>query len=88
MSSSPFLFKATSRYHIDKYEVSDPEFVKQFLETLYIDDLSTKWRPNQTYQLFLKSKLRMLEASFKMRKRSSNPKELIEKIKTSICQFE
>lgn len=36
-----------------------------------------------TYQLFLKSKLRMLEAGFIMRKWSSNSKELIEKIKVS-----
>ena len=37
----------------------------------------------ETYQLFFKSKLRMLEAGFNMRKWSSNSKQLIEKIKAS-----
>ena len=69
---------------MNKYAVSDPEFVKKFLEALYVDDLFTGGQTEEgTYQLFLKSKLRMLEAGFNMRKWSSNSKELIEKIKAS-----
>ena len=84
LSSSPFLLNATLRHHMSKYAVSDPEFVKKFLEALYVDDLSTGDQTVEgTYQLFLKSKLRMLEAGFNMRKWSSNSKELIEKIKAS-----
>ena len=68
---------------MDKYAVSDPQFVKQFLEALYVDHLSTGGQTiKETYQLFLKSKLRMLEAGYNIRK-WSNSKELIEKIKTS-----
>ena len=49
-----------------------------------MDDLSTGDRNvEEAYQVFLKSKLRMLEAGFNMRKWSSNSKELIEKIKAS-----
>ena len=84
VSSSPFLLNATLQHHMSKYALCDPEFVKKFLEALYVDDLSTGDRNvEETYQLFLKSKLRMLEAGFNMRKWSSNSKELIEKIKAS-----
>lgn len=69
---------------MNKYAVSDPEFVKKFLEALYVDDLSTGDQAVKgTYQFFLKSKLRMLEAGFNMRKGSSNSKKLIKKIKAS-----
>ena len=82
--SSPFLLNATIRHHMSKYALSDPEFEKKFLEALYVDDLSTGDRHvGETYQLFLKSKLRILEAGFNMRKWSSSSKELIEKIKAS-----
>ena len=84
MSFSPFLLNATLRQNTSKYALCDPEFVKKFLEALYVDDLSTGDRNmEETYQLCLKSKLRMLEAGFNMRKWSSNSKELIEKIKAS-----
>ena len=41
VSSSPFLLNATLKYHLNKYAVSDPEFVKKILKALYVDDLST-----------------------------------------------
>ena len=54
VSSSPFLLNATLRHHMSKYALCDPEFVKKFLEALYVDDLSTgeagfnmrKWSSN------------------------------------------
>ena len=76
VSSSPFLLNATLKYHLNKYTVSDPEFVKKILKALYVDDLSTGGQTvNETYKLFLKTKLRMLEAGFNMRKWSSNSRE-------------
>ena len=83
VSSSPFLLNATLKYHLNKYAVSDPEFVK-ILKALYVDDLSTGGQTvNETYKLFLKTKLRMLEAGFNMRKWSSNSRELVDKIKSA-----
>lgn len=62
--------------------------IPKFLEALYVDDLSAGDQTVEgTYQLFLKSKLRMLEAGINMRKWSSNSKELIEKIK-SRCEMQ
>ena len=69
VSSSPFLLNATLQHHMSKYALSDPEFEKKSLEALYVDDPSTRDRNiEETYQLFLKSKLRILEAGFNMRK--------------------
>ena len=84
VSSSPFLLNATLKYHLNKYAVSDPEFVKKILKALYVDDLTTGGQTvNETYKLFLKTKLRMLEAGFNMRKWSSNSRELVDKIKSA-----
>lgn len=58
--------------------------MKKFLEALYVHDLSSRDQTvEEVYHLFLKSKLRMLEAGFNMRTCSSNSNELIEKIKAS-----
>ena len=84
VSSSPFLLNATLKYHLNKYAVSDPEFVKKILKALYVDDLTTGGQTvNETYKPFLKTKLRMLEAGFNMRKWSSNSRELVDKIKSA-----
>ena len=65
VSSSPFLLNATLQHHMSKYALSDPEFVKKFLEVLYVDDLSTGDRNvEETYQLFLKSKLENVRGWF------------------------
>jgi hypothetical protein len=86
VSSSPFLLNATLRYHINKYTVADPEFVRRFLEALYVDDLTSGDQSvEEAYQLFLKSKLRMLEAGCNLRKWTSNSSELIERIRESDC---
>ena len=62
--SSPFLLNVTIRHH---------------MEALYVEDLSTGDRNvEETYQLVLKSKLRVLEAGFNMKKWSPSSKELIE----------
>lgn len=67
---------------MSKYVFSDFEFVKKFLEVLYVDDFFIGDRNvEEVYQVFLKLKLRMLEVGFNMRKWLFNLKELIEKIK-------
>ena len=61
VSSSPFLLNAILRYHMSKYASSEPECIKNTLTT---GDKTEK----DTYRLFIKSKLQMLEAGFNMRK--------------------
>ena len=37
---SPFLLNATLHHHVKKFEVVDQDFVKEFLNSTYVDDLS------------------------------------------------
>ena len=72
----------TLEHHAKKYHDVDPEFVQRFLSGLYGDDLSSGDESlDKSFQLYMKSKFRMLEAGFNMRKWSSNSPELIEMIK-------
>ena len=82
VSPSPFLLNGTLEHHVKKYQDVDPEFVQRSLSGLYFDDLSSGDESvDKSFQLYLKSKFRMLEAGFNMRKWSSNSPELIEMIK-------
>ena len=40
VSSSPLLLNATIKYHIEKYQGVNPMFVKNFLFSTYVDDVS------------------------------------------------
>ena len=67
--SSPFLLNATLKHHIERYKNEDPEFVDQFLRSIYVDDLSSGAADNNTaYELYLKCKLRLAEGGFNLRK--------------------
>ena len=82
VSPSPFLLNGTLEHHVKKYQDADPEFVQRFLSGLYVDDLSSGDESvDKSFQLYLKSKFRMLEVDFNMRKWSSNSPELMEMIK-------
>ena len=82
VSPSPFLLNDTLEHHVKKYQNVDPELVQRFLSGLHVDDLSSGDESvDKSFQLYLKSKFRMLEAGFNMRKWSSNSPELMERIK-------
>ena len=82
VSPSPFLLNGTLEHHVKKYQDVDPEFVQRFLSGLYVDDLSSSDESvDKSFQLYLKSKFRMLEAGLNMRKWSFNSPELMEMIK-------
>ena len=82
VSPSPFLLNGTLEHHVKKYQDADPEFVQfRFLSGLDVDDLSSGDESvDKSFQLYLKSKFRMLEAGFNMRKWSSNSPELMEMV--------
>ena len=81
VSSSPFLLNATIAHHIGQYETVDPTFVERFLENIYVDDLSAGGASvSDTYEFYVKSKLRLAEGGFNLRKFMSNSKELMNKI--------
>ena len=81
VSSSPFLLNATIKHHIERYKEADPEFVEKFLRSIYVDDLSSGApETNKGYELYLKSKLRLAEGGFNLRKFVSNSPELTNRI--------
>ena len=84
VSSSPFLLNATIKYHIERFKEVDPEFVKKFMNSIYVDDLScSAENVNEAYKMYVKSKFRLAEGGFNLRKFVTNSSELREKIRRS-----
>ena len=81
LSSSPFLLNATTKHHIGKYEQCDPSFTQKFLESIYVDDLTSgDSHVDRTFELYVKSKLRLKEAGFNLQKFVTISVELHERI--------
>ena len=81
VSASPFLLNATIKYHIERYEEEDPEFVERFLRSIYVDDLTSGGSEDDAvYEQYLKAKLRLAEGGFNLRKFSSNSTALMQQI--------
>lgn len=77
VKSSPFLLNATINHHMKMYELTDPTFVEKFLSSIYVDDVSLGAdNVDSTYELYLKAKVRLAEAGFKLRKFVTNSEEL------------
>ena len=74
VNSSP---NATINHHMKKYQQVDTSFVDKFLSSIYVDDVSLgSDEVESTYELYLKSKSRLAEAGFKLRKFVTNSEEL------------
>ena len=77
VNSSPFLLNATIDHHLRKYQEIDPLFMDKFLSSVHVDDVSLGSNDvESTYELYLKSKLQLAEAGFKLRKFVTNSDEL------------
>ena len=62
VTSSPFLLNGTVRHHVSNYEVEDPQFVNDFLSSLYVDDFNGgKDSVPEAFQLYSKAKSVMEE---------------------------
>ena len=85
LHSSPFLLGETLQYlNIKRYQPDDPTFVDKLLKSLYVDDLiSGSNSIKEAFELFLKSKACLSEASFHLRKWVSSGKELMSLIQMS-----
>ena len=69
VSSSPFLLNATINHHIESFRKLDPDFVEKFLSSIYVDDLvSGADDVDSAREFYLKSKMRLANAGFKLRK--------------------
>ena len=81
VSSSPFLLNATIDNHMGKFKSIDQPFVKKFRRSIYVDDLTAGSHDVESaFEFYLKSKLRLAEASFNLRKFDTNSPELRRKI--------
>ena len=84
VSSSNFLLNATISHHMEQYRQSDPDFMDKFLSSIYVDDLVTGIKDlESTYELYMKAKLQLATAGFKLRKSATNSKELSCRIQES-----
>ena len=84
LPSSPFLLGGTLQHHIKRYQPDVPAFVEKLLKPLYVDDLiSGSNSVKEAFELFLKSKACLSEASFHLRKWASSRKELMSLIQMS-----
>ena len=82
VSSSPFLLSAILRRHLQTYIQEDLEFVKKVLEEFYVDDFNSGGDSvKEWFKLYRKIKNRLEEASFRLRKWSSNSAELMKMIR-------
>lgn len=92
VSSSPFLLNATVKHHVERYESEDPEFVETFLRSIYVDDLSSGGDTDEeAYQLYVKSKVRLAEGGFNLRKFVTNSPRLrkqIEDNESRLCNVD
>ena len=71
--SRPFLLNGTLKSHIESYLSEDPEFVKKILASLYVDDLNSGASTVfEAFELYMKSKSRMEDEGFNLRKWISN----------------
>ena len=76
VASCPFLLNATLKHHIESFEQLDPEFVKKFQRSIYVDDITFgAANVKETYGLYKKSKT-WLAGGFNLRKFVSNTPEL------------
>ena len=90
VSASPFLLNATLDHHMAKFESVDQQFVNKFRRSVYVDDLASgAQNVDSAYDFYIKSKLRLAEANFNLRKFESNSTELRKRIagnEQSLCQ--
>ena len=81
VSSSPFLLNAAVKQQIEQYRDADPKFVEQFLDSIYVGGLNAGVEDDSdVFLLYQKSKLRLAEGGFNLRKFYSSSRILIDRI--------
>ena len=69
LTSSPFILNATLKHHVNQYAYVDPDFVNEFMRSLYVDDFASGSRyVRSAFQLSTKVKTRLSDGGFNMRK--------------------
>ena len=75
---SPFLLNGTIEVHVTRPLIYDPEFIKKFLESLYVDDSNKGVNSKEEgIEFYKKAKSAMKDAGLDLRKWASNSKDLM-----------
>ena len=81
---SPFLLNVTLRHHFCKYADDDPQFVRKMRDGLYVDDLVSGGKMvKEAFELYWKTRMRLIQGGFSMHKWRSNDMGLMVKINTT-----
>ena len=84
LTCSPFILNATIRYHLKRYEESDPKFVCNVVRSLYVDDYACAFASeDEAFEVYEKLKRCFKEGGFNMRKWASNDQGLLNRIHQS-----
>ena len=72
-SSSPFLLNAVIRYHLQRYQETDSDFVRRRQEGFFVSDLVTSCHgTKEAFDIYEKARSEMMEGGFKLRKFKTN----------------
>ena len=64
-----FFLNATLKYHIESFKDIDLPYVEKFLKSIYVDDITLRADyEEELYELYEKSKRRLAEGGFNLRK--------------------
>eukprot|EP00794_Sanderia_malayensis_P021318 gene21318-biopygen16354 len=81
VSSSLFLLNVVLRFHLQTYQDSDPDFLRDMIEWFFVDNLVTSCKDaSVALELYQKARERMKEGGFRLRKWKTNDKDLGEQI--------
>ena len=89
LTCSPYILNATIRHHLTGYAHSDPEFTKNVINSLYVEDYASSFSTkSEAFLVHQKRKEAFKTGGFNTRKWDSNCPELlkdIQKAENSIC---
>ena len=73
LTCSPYIRNSMIRYHLNDYNRTDPDFICNVVNALYVDDnVSSLASDDEAYESYEKLKCSFMDAGFHMRNWASN----------------
>ena len=84
LTCSPYILNSTIRHHLEGCQHSDPEFTKNVINSLYVDDYASSFNSeSEAFEMYRKLKETFKNGGFNMRKWGSNCTKLLDKIESA-----
>ena len=84
LTFSPYILNSTIRYHLNSYNQTDTEFVRNVVNALFADDYAPSFASDdEAYECYLQLKQSFMVAGFNIRKWASNSRQLMDRIDSS-----